>query len=100
MKRRERLPEQLMETPPEHLRQFGDSWDDGKGLGGDVFGSREEWITARREWEAEHGITLDEWFRLLCAEQLARGGLQEMNTMLSVYFTEYEDYEDPRPVMS
>ena len=100
MRRRERLPEQLAETPPEQLRRFGDSWDDGKGLGRDVFGGREEWIAARRAWEAEHRVALDEWFRLLCEDQLARGGLVAMNTAFSLYFTEDEDYEDPRELAS
>jgi len=37
-----------------------------------VFATREEWVTARRAWEVEHGLTIGDWYSALCADPLDR----------------------------
>lgn len=90
-----------LQPPLPELRQFTDAarpWESrGDGLGQAVYGTREAWIVARREWEAGHGITVAEWFTLACEDALAQGGLAAMNATFSAYLTEDDDGEgDPR----
>lgn len=96
-------------APPPELRRFErDHYaalgEDGPApaerRGCDVFADRAAWIEARREWESQHGISIGEWHRQLCAEALARcvPSLPAFYAMTGPYDTEDEDWEDPREV--
>jgi hypothetical protein len=87
-----------MAPPPLALRLWDDpSWAQrGKGLGCEVYATRAEWVAARRAWEAAHGMALPEWFGLVCADTLARDGLEAMNAVFSAYLIEGDEDEDPR----
>jgi hypothetical protein len=41
-------------------------------------------------------MALPEWFGLVCADTLARDGLEAMNAVFSAYLIEGDEDEDPR----
>jgi hypothetical protein len=97
MKPRERpRTAQVVVLPPE-LRRYDDpSKVDGRGPGMDAYQDRAAWLAARREWEANAGMTCEEWFRAVCDEGLHRDALVGLGEAYSLYFTEDDDWEDPR----
>jgi hypothetical protein len=89
-------PAELAMLPPQ-LRMYADpSVVGGRGPGMDAYPDRAAWLAARRKWEAEHGITAEDWFREVCSDALRRRGLQAMNEAFSAYFIEGDDDEDAR----
>ena len=91
--RRPALPE-----PPRELRRFGTVYDDGRGLGRDVYPDRAAWVAARHVWAQEHGLTVTAWWAALMelAAETARG-LDELNLPFAdEWFVEADEDEDPR----
>jgi hypothetical protein len=85
---------------PVHLRIFDDlgsaAAPDRALQGVSVYPDRAAWLYARREWEAEHRITVEDWFTDVGEDAGRRFGLQGMNEAFSRYFCEGDYDEDPR----
>ena len=86
-----------MAVPPPELRMFCDlSKAGGRGPGMDAYPDRAAWLTARREWETAHGMTLKQWEDALIAQLLAeRCTLSELNES-GRFMIEEDDFVDPR----
>lgn len=97
MKPRERPGPATMAVPPPELRMFCDlSRADGRGPGMDAYPDRAAWLAARRDWEAAHGMTLNEWEDAMVGELLAdHCTLAELNDSVR-FMIEDDDFRDPR----
>lgn len=92
------VPRPVFDPPPLPLRRW--CWSGprpqppGESTGAGVYGSRADWLAARRVWEHEHGQTVGSWYAeasRLAREERGFGGWAEM----LAYRPDPDEEEDP-----
>ena len=92
------VPGPVFDSPPLELRRW--EWSGkaprpaGERLGAEVYATREEWIAARRRWEARRGQTVAEWRAEATRQARAERGFDGWVEMLA-YRPDPDYPEDP-----